>query len=154
MMQNNLDVSFLINKLFEIEKIKLVLNNKDLELLNHQRPKIFLDKKKFQTTEFKNEIEKKFQSKFYVRDSYDSISSRRVQNRSNQNTIPPHHVSIPENTNLILQKIYCEEVPKNMNLELSNFKKVIEEEKDNKGNCMNICNQINLDFKNKCNTME
>ena len=88
MMKKNLDMSLLINKLFDIEKLKLMVKNKEFEVLKNQKPKIILDEKKFRKIPFKTEIEKQFQKNFCI--GTDSQALRKefsnMISESNQNT--------------------------------------------------------------------
>jgi len=63
-MKKNLDISNLINRLFEIEKLKLTSKKEEFEFLNSHKPKIIWDEQKFEGTHFKSELEKVFQRKF------------------------------------------------------------------------------------------
>ena len=65
-MKKNLDISLLINKLFDIEKLKLLNKDNEFEFLNDKKPKIILDEKKFRKLAFKTEMEKDFQKKFCI----------------------------------------------------------------------------------------
>ena len=66
-MKKTLDVSLLINKLFDIEKLKLMFKNQEFEFLKNEKPKIVLDQERFNKLKFKTEIEKDFQKKFCIR---------------------------------------------------------------------------------------
>ena len=62
-----MDISLLMKRLFEIEKLKLMFRNKEeFELLNNQKPKIIWDEEKFEKIRFKSEFEKVFQRNFCI----------------------------------------------------------------------------------------
>jgi len=66
-MKTNMDISLLMKRLFEIEKLKLMFRNKEeFELLNNQKPKIIWDEEKFEKIRFKSEFEKVFQRNFCI----------------------------------------------------------------------------------------
>lgn len=90
-MKKNIDITFLINKMFDVEKIKLILNNSDLEILKDQKPKIILDHKKFKKTVFRNELEKNFQKQFFI-----VVDS---QNLHETNSLPLNKNKIQDQTN-------------------------------------------------------
>ena len=65
-MKQKLDVSFLMNKFFDIEKIILVLNNKELEELKNKKPKIILSPSSITNANYKSENEVKFHRNFAI----------------------------------------------------------------------------------------
>ena len=87
MMKENLDMSLLVNKLFDIEKLKLMVKNTEFEVLKNQKPKIILNDKKFRKTLFKTEIEKAFHKNFVI--GTDSQALRKVFS----NTFPETNIN-------------------------------------------------------------
>ena len=59
-MKKKLDISSLINKLVDIEKLKLTISNNEFLILKEQKPKILFNDVKFKATKFKSEKEKFF----------------------------------------------------------------------------------------------
>jgi len=72
-MKKNLDISLLINRLFDIEKLKLMFRDEEFDLLNSQKPKIIMDEKTFDKIQFKSVMEKDFQRNFCIRQETQQI---------------------------------------------------------------------------------
>lgn len=69
MMKENLDVSSLINKMFDLEKIKLIVNKKEFDDFMSQKPRIIVDKQIYKELNLKSDFEKEFQKNFCITDS-------------------------------------------------------------------------------------
>ena len=76
-MKKNLDISCLVNRLIDIEKLKIFMNNKDFEAMIDKKPTISLSEQN--SKKFNNDFEKKFHDKFLIKANSNFLKNGEVE---------------------------------------------------------------------------
>lgn len=84
-MKENLDISFLINRLLDIEKIKMIEKKEEFEIIKNLKPRVIIDEININNMPFSSEIEKKFTQTFLIQSEPLQLNWKRRNNIIKEN---------------------------------------------------------------------